>query len=196
MRPLNHPDIPRDALVVTCRNVEVNEINEDRLEAINNKLYIVEARNKSSTQKQFNPRCDAAGSICGTPLQKQLKLKVDAKVMLTYNIDTCDSLTNGALGEVLGYEFNKGHIQKVFVHFYDPDCGKERRKGFAAIQDKFPGKNVIPIDFIEFQYSRKKGSGNANFTAIQFPLKLAFAATAHKVQGQTIKKKKIFSDRP
>ena len=189
VRPLNHPDIPRDALVVTCRNVEVNEINENRLVAINEKLHIVEARNKSSTQSQFTPRCDTAGSICGTPLQKQLKLKVGAKVMLTYNIDTCDSLTNGAFGEVLGYEYNQGgHIKKVFVHFYDPDCGKERRKSFVLIQGKFPGKNVTPIDLIEFQYSRKKGSRNSNFTAIQFPLKLAFAATAHKVQGQTIKK--------
>ena len=46
--------------------------------------------------------------------------------MLTYNIDTCDCLTNGALGEVLGYEFHKeGSIRKVYVQFYDKDCGRE-----------------------------------------------------------------------
>ena len=189
VRQLNHPDIPKDALVVTCINSEVNKINEERLQMINEKLYFFEAINKSSTQNQFRPRSDAAGAICGTPLQKQLKLKVSAKVMLTYNIDTCDCLTNGALGEVLGYEFHKeGSIRKVYVQFYDKDCGKERRKNFLSIQERFPGKNVTPIDLIEFQYSRKKGSGNASFTAIQFPLKLAFAATAHKVQGQTVKK--------
>ena len=171
VRQLNHPDIPKDALVVTCINSEVNKINEERLQMINEKLYFFEAINKSSTQNQFRPRSDAAGAICGTPLQKQLKLKVSAKVMLTYNIDTCDCLTNGALGEVLGYEFHKeGSIRKVYVQFYDKDCGKERRKNFLSIQERFPGKNVTPIDLIEFQYSRKKGSGNASFTAIQFPL--------------------------
>ena len=191
VRPWNHPDIPHDALVVTCTNVEVNQINEDRLQQIDSPEYVIDSINKTNTQKQFKPRTDASGAIKGTPLQKQLKLKVGAKVMLTYNIDTCDCLTNGAFGEVLGYEFNKnGNIQKVYVNFYAEDCGKERRKNCVALQDQFPGRNVTPIELIEFQYSlsRKGNQASATAIALQFPLKLAFAATAHKVQGMTVKK--------
>ena len=59
-------------------------------------------------------RTDASGAICGTPLQQQLRLKVGAKVMMTYNVDTCDSLTNGAFGEVVGFKFsNEGKVKQV-----------------------------------------------------------------------------------
>ena len=109
--------------------------------------------------------------------------------MMTYNVDTCDSLTNGAFGEVLGYKFDKnGLVKQVFVHFYDKDCGKGRRRNFSQLQTQFPGKNVTPVDLMEFQYSLSKKGNDATATVIQFPLKLAFAATAHKVQGQTVKK--------
>ena len=111
--------------------------------------------------------------------------------MLTYNIDTCDCLTNGAFGEVLGFNIAKdGSWKQVYVHFLNGDCGKMTRKNFTELQAKFPGKNVLPINVIEFNYplSKKSNAGYSNATAIQFPLRLAFASTAHKVQGLTVKK--------
>ena len=77
--------------------------------------------------------------------------------MLTYNVDTCDCLTNGAFGEVLGFKLKKDKsVEKVYVQFYDEDVGRERRKNHVAIQNLFPGKKVTPIELIEFEYSLAK----------------------------------------
>ena len=191
VRPVNHPDIPKEALIVTCTNKEVNRINDEKLSEIMAPQYTLEAINRSQTKKVLNPLIDTTGAIRNTPLQKIIKLKISAKVVLTYNIDTIDSLTNGAFGEVLGIDFeNSGNVSRVIVHFYDEKCGYEKRKNHVTLQQKYPGKNCIPIERMEFHYtlSKKQSTGVKNAIAIQFPLRLAFAATAHKVQGQTVKK--------
>ena len=191
VRPLNHPEIPQDALFITCTNKEVNRINKERLELIGEKEYQFDSINKGYGKKDFNPKIDASGAVTGTPLQKTIRLKIGAKVMLTYNLDTCDSLTNGASGEVVGFDCDtNGKIKEVHVKFYNSDCGKNERKRRLDLQNRYPGKNVIGIKPIEFQYSlsKKKSDGLSNASIIQLPLRLAFASTAHKVQGFTIKK--------
>ena len=169
----------------------MNRINEERLEIIDEIEYKYESINRKTSKKSFQPKTDSSGAVSGTPLQKLLRLKIGAKVMLTFNLDTCDCLTNGAYGEVVGFSFTAlGEMKEIHVHFYNPDCGKETRKKLVHLQEKYPGKNVIPIKPIEFQYSLSKKSQNgvSNASVIQFPLRLAFASTAHKVQGLTVKK--------
>ena len=109
--------------------------------------------------------------------------------MLTYNLDVCDSLTNGSQGEVIGFEFHKdGRIKYILVKFDEKESGRERRKSFD-FDRKYPGKDVTPIEIKETSFSLSKNKTNASSTAtaLQFPLKLAYAATAHKIQGHTVK---------
>ena len=69
------------------------------------------------------------------------------------------------------------------MRFDNPDIGKQLRKSHH-IQD-----DLTPIGKISFSYSLgsiKKGhAGTAK--VVQFPLRLAWAVTVHKFQGQTVK---------
>ena len=140
---------------------------------------------------RIKPLLDNSGAVRNNPLQQILKLKIGAHVMLTYNVDTCDSLTNGTFGEVKGFDFDHNNcVSRVYVCFDNELSGKEWRKNFVILQKMYHPILGTPIDKIEFQYSlsKKQSAASANASATQFPLKLAFAATSHKIQGSTIKK--------
>ena len=139
--------------------------------------------------KNYNPPEGKAGEVHKTPSQKELKVKIGAKIMLTYNVDTSDGLTNGARGELVGIIHDaKGNISKLVVKFDRESNGREKRNSSPAICRKYPGGT--PIEKVNFPFSISKSKKSVINTAmvIQFPLKLAFACTAHKIQGATIPK--------
>merc|ERR1712240_168697 len=70
------------------------------------------------------------------------------------------------------------------------DVGVKKEKNYVQLQNKYQGKNATPIEKVEYHYSlsKKPSSGVQNAVAVQIPLRLSFAATSHKVQGQTVKK--------
>ena len=114
--------------------------------------------------------------------------------MLTYNIDTCDGLTNGAFGEAIDIVYNPDKsIKFILVKFKSENVGKERRKKYPEF-----GENVTRIGLHESHYGiegNKFARSAAKATAINFPLKLSFSCTAHKIQGQGIEKpKKVVVD--
>ena len=109
--------------------------------------------------------------------------------MLIYNIDTSDGLTNGARGELIGIiEDLKGQPCKLIIKFERDSVGKDRRNRNSNICQKWPGGT--PIEKVNYQFSISKSKKSVIETAqvIQFPVKLAFASTAHKIQGATIPK--------
>ena len=111
--------------------------------------------------------------------------------MLTYNLDTSDGLTNGARGKIIDFCKNKsGEVTTIIVQFEDETVGKEKRNQNPSVKTKYPGMLATPIEKMEFEYSLSKKAYSTSSTAktYQYPLKLCFAATAHKFQGQTIRK--------
>ena len=94
-----------------------------------------------------------------------------------------------SLGTVVGFEYNKeGQIQFIMVAFDDIEDGKRRRANFDQVVAKYHGLNATPIEKMEITFSQSKKNDGAQGTAVNFPLKLCYAITAHKIQGLTVKK--------
>ena len=191
VRPTKSDDIRRekDALYLFGTNVKVNKINNKRLHKINGEEYQINAICYHKTIKNFNPPEGKGGEVHKTSFQKVLRLRIGAKVMLIHNIDTCDGLTNGARGELLGVIIDaKRNISKLVIKFERESVGREKRKSCSEIKTKYPGGT--PIEKVNFSFSISKSKKSVINTAnvIQFPIKLAFACTTHKIQGSTIHK--------
>jgi hypothetical protein len=191
VRDENHEDIRRenDALYIFGTNKKVNQMNNKRLKALQGEEHVIMAICLHKTIKNFSPPEGKAGEVLKTPFQKELRVKMQAKIMMTYNVDTSDGLTNGARGEIVGIiKDGKGNISKLVVKFERESVGREKRRNNPGISSKFPGGT--PIEKINFSFSISKSKKSVINTAmvIQFPLKLAFACTAHKIQGATIPK--------
>ena len=186
-----HEDILKetDALFIYGTNKNVNKMNKKRLKDLTEEEIIVKAICLHRSIKNFDPAEGNAGEVNKTPFQKELRLKLGAKVMLTYNVDTCDGLTNGARGELIGYQKDsKNAITKLIVKFENDTVGQEKRRLNPNIAAKYPfGTPIEKVNF-SFSISRSKKSIINTASVIQFPIKLAFACTAHKVQGLTVQK--------
>ena len=86
-------------------------------------------------------------------------------------------------------------ISKLVIKFENPSHGKLKREIQENIDHIFPGGTII--ERVSFTFSLSKSRKNVVSTArvIQFPIKIAFATTSHKIQGQTIKKpRKVIVD--
>ena len=100
-----------------------------------------------------------------------LRLKPNAIIMLMRNINAGNGLCNGTRLRVLKLTKNTIHAQKLN---YDPD-------------DEDNGEVIIHRILIE-----SNDPDHPKFVRKQFPVKLAFAMTIHKSQGQTFKYVGIF----
>lgn len=142
-------------------NKQVSEENNKQLAKLDGELHIFQAKYfgykalQGDLRTQFNS--------CG---RDTIKLKLNARVMLTYNLNVEAGLCNGSLGTVVGF---RGKDQ-VVVKF-----------------DSNPSESHL-IDKQKWELEYHLSDSKLMASVIQIPLVLAFAASIHKAQGLTFDK--------
>lgn len=157
----------KNAIYLTSKNKDAENLNSNNLEKIKGKEYT------------FYAEEDGEVSESDKPVPKFLKFKIGARVMSVANITEKDKednvvVVNGMMGTVVDLsntsvtvEFDNGYTHKFEKY-------KWSVKGFKKVKVKDDkGKEVEKMIMTEIGSYR------------QIPLKLAWAITIHKSQGQT-----------
>jgi len=181
-RICSEENLPKNAVYIYGDNVNVTKCNTKLLDELSSEEVIIPAINTHPMDKNYTPPIGPHGRIANSPFMDELKLKIGARIMLVYNIDTSDCLTNGTRGTVHSWNMNEsGKVMVIFVDFDNEDAGKDLRAKTKL--------EHTPIYRQEFDYSvSKRQRSESKATVYQFPLQLSFATTSHKYQGQTVKK--------
>ena len=183
----NDDKYPSDALHVYARNVYCDEWNTYKLNLLPRKEFtnIATDSKKDDCTEILNIPMPMNPRETGN-LKKILTVKVNAKVMITTNIDVNDGLTNGAMGTVTNVVIDErtGKMICILVVFDSKHVGQE---AIHISAHKNKNQNAVPIYKTQATFPiHKKTSCQA--TRSQFPLTLAWAVTIHKYQGLTLPK--------
>ncbi|CAC5412858.1 unnamed protein product [Mytilus coruscus] len=186
------PENMKNALHIFPTNGEVNSHNSAMICKICKPIYTALAKDYFTDVVTGHLQQKDEPIISCTPqdLETELQIGIGARVMLTRNIDTEDGLVNGAFGSVTGVHLDAHEqVTAVNVKFDNDKIGKKHLKKSVIIDASLKGSVRIKL-FQDNLYGKK-------FIRKQIPLKLAWAATIHKVQGMTVQQivvslKKIF----
>ena len=174
-------------LHVFYKNDDVHDHNIKMLNKLDTEL--IENMAIQINPKGFKPKIKA-GRIHDTGMMRKLQIKKGARIKLISNISTLDKLVNGSLGTVIGYEWGKDkhgteQIAAIIVQLDDPKAGEYQRQKYQRISEKFANQNGTPIFIHDLKYQITSNSGKKHAPearVIQFPMRLAWASTAHGVQ--------------
>ena len=164
--------------------MEVNDHNNRKLNMLKSKLHKIEL--VGDYPCNYKPSITSYGTVDDTNLSQTLQIKNGARIMVVLNVNTTDSLVNGSIGviEDIVTEVD-GKVKCVIIKFDSEKAGVEQRKQYAHIADRYEEENGTPIFRQKIKY-HLNGSGKkthaATATVFQFPIKLAFAITGHKIQ--------------
>ncbi|XP_025759938.1 uncharacterized protein LOC109197979 isoform X1 [Oreochromis niloticus] len=164
---------PTDALHIFATNKEVDAHNSATLGLLHIHIIDIHAddyrKDPRTGRMALHDRPFKGGK---NELPDTLKVAEGARVMLTRNIDIQNGLVNGAFGKLLRvvYSENDQHIIKLGLKMDNETSGKNNRT---------PADDMVYIERAEENLKQK------GVVRRQFPVKLAFACTIHKVQGMT-----------
>ncbi|XP_077967734.1 uncharacterized protein LOC144421969 [Styela clava] len=163
-----------DIIHIYPTNAQVNEFNLKRLLSLDKEIVEIAADVLTPTSENRSSSCRTY--IPMGQLQKTLKFSVEARAMLLRNIDATDGLVNGVIGTIVSIHRAEGTIEVDVIHVRFDD----HRVGAALrMRSKCRYEDGVPITKVEDSFS---GRGSYK----QFPLKLSWGCTIHKMQGVTV----------
>lgn len=199
---LNLSSIPEDAIHLYYRNEDVNKYNIQKVNKIINQNHKENAISKA-IDEQLGPGSKSyknkrlkevkkRDSAQNHGLPNELLLVIDAKYMITNNIDVPDGLFNGAIGYLRKIVYGdlkkkddvieKNVPSSLFMEF-DKGIGTEAMAKCGKNKDP-DYKGLVPIQRIRRVVYDDK---SAQIVRNQFPLIVAESITIHKSQGSTYK---------
>lgn len=187
------PNYPNDAIHIFAENAPVCDGNLIRLETVSKPLHqicVIDILPKNISIKKIEEILNRKQSETGG-LATIFKIKVDACVMLTVNIDIQDRLINGQIGTIKQILTDNGNVTKVYIKFDDPKAGVKKINA-----DPFARQHsVVPIEKAEASVLIKNNKESSPvIKRTQFPLALSYACTCHKVQGLSLNEAVISFD--
>ena len=181
----NHENYPQDVMHVYAQNVHCDAWNENRLKLLPGKEFTnIATDSKKMTALNLQILQCLPIHVKQVICEKFLTVKINARVMITMNIDVADWLTNGAVGTVTNVVIDQttGKMSVILVAFDSEHVGQETRHTSVCISIH---QNAVLIHCTHATFPiDKKASFQA--TRTQFPLTLAWAVTIHKCQGLTL----------
>ena len=170
-------DYLRDRAILTTKNVDVEEINQQILEIIPGENYEFLSADSVEDEAQVDQSLYPIEFLntltpSGTPPHK-LVLKKDAPIILLRNLSTSEGLCNGT----------RLIVKNCHTNVIDAEILTGINQGTRVF---IPRIRLQPSD------------ADLPFTLIrrQFPIKLSFAMTINKAQGQTITKMGLYLPKP
>ena len=180
---------PYDALHIWAENEPVDKYNDSKLEMIKRPLVTLIAHDEypaMASQHDVQKALAKNRSETGG-LDYKIKLKQDARVMLTTNLNIEDHLINGQMGTVSKIKYNdtSQKPQVIYIKFDDESAGLKtiRKSGDLYAMENHAVPIVPVVAKIKVKTSRPSSS---EIQRTQYPLALAWACTIHKVQGLTL----------
>ena len=165
-------------------NKYVNRHNETMIHTLKSDLITCKALH--ALPKNRKPWIKKGKDTIGnTEFMDIFQFKLGARCFLVKNIDLIDDMFNGASGTIVGVEFNeKEEVICIIVQFDNENWGRNQRLKYPGYAAKYKNMNGTPIFRVEAEYflSRGKWATAAQAKLLQFPLRLNYAQTSHKMQ--------------